>query len=120
MCHLVGCLQRVIAFRDSPKSVQQLPITERQQVDTLARLPNFPLVKPRDIIVEAENRRWRVVKVSTTERLRHVVHQELQLHEITKGDIEFQLPIRKELENFEPSPRTRTTLMGSRTRRSST
>lgn len=88
----------------SPKSVQQLPITERQQVDTLARLPNFPLVKPRDIIVEAENRRWRVVKVSTTERLRHVVHQELQLHELAKGDIEFQLPIRKDLENFEPSP----------------
>lgn len=88
----------------SPKSVQQLPITERQQVDTLARLPNFPLVKPRDIIVEAENRRWRVVKVSTTERLRHVVHQELQLHEIAKGDIEFQLPVRKDLANFEPSP----------------
>ena len=88
----------------SPKALQTIPITERQQVDTVARLPNFPLVKPRDIIVEAENRRWRVVRVSTTERLRHVVHQELQMHEIVKGDIEFQLPIRKEMEGFEPSP----------------
>jgi hypothetical protein len=94
-----------IQIDPSPKSVQAIPITERQQVDTTARLPNFPLLKPRDIIVETENRRWRVVKVSTTERLRSVVHQELVLHEIIKGDIEFQLPIRiEDLRDFEPSP----------------
>jgi hypothetical protein len=87
------------------KSVQPLPAGERQQSDTTARLPNFPLMKPRDIIVEAENRRWRVVKVSQTERLRSVVHQELVLHEIIKGDIEFQLPTRvDDLRDFEPSP----------------
>lgn len=84
---------------------QPLPVAERQQSDTSARLPNFPLVKPRDIIIEAENRRWRVVTVTSTERLRSVVHQELRLHEITKGDIEFQLPIKVEdLRDFEPSP----------------
>jgi len=89
----------------STKTVQALPIAERQQSDTSARLPNFPLVKPRDIIVEAENRRWRVVRVTPTERLRSVVHQELTLHEIAKGDIEFQLPTRVgDLRDFEPSP----------------
>lgn len=88
----------------SPKSVQMHPTTERLPSDTTARLPNFPLVKPRDIIVEAENRRWRVVRVTQTERLRSVVHQELVLHEIAQGDIEFQLPIRQALEDFEPSP----------------
>ena len=89
----------------SPKSVQPLDFAERQQVDTSARLPNFPLVKPKDIIIEAENRRWRVVRVSQTERLRSVVHQELTLHEITKGDIEFQLPVRIDnLRDYEPSP----------------
>lgn len=89
----------------SPKSVQNLPITERQQSDTTGRLPNFPLLKPRDIIVEAENRRWRVVRVPTTERLRAVVRQEPVLHEIAKNDIEFKLPIRLEdLTDFEPSP----------------
>lgn len=94
-----------IQIDPSPKSVQSLPIAERQQVDTTGRLPNFPLLKPKDIIIEAENRRWRVVKVSTTERLRSVVHQEIQLHELVAGDIEFQLPIRLEdLRNFEPSP----------------
>lgn len=89
----------------SAKSVQRIPITERQQSDTSARLPNFPLLKPDDIIVEAENRRWRVVKVVPTERLRSVVHQELVMHEIIKGDIEFQIPIRLDnLTEFEPSP----------------
>ena len=89
----------------STKTVQPLPINERQQSDTSARLPNFPLVKPRDIIVEAENRRWRVVKVNQTERLRSVVHQELTMHEIAKGDVEFQLPMRiEDLRNLEPSP----------------
>lgn len=92
-------------FDPSAKSVQNYPILERQQSDTSARLPNFPLVKPKDIIIEAENRRWRVVKVSQTERLRSVVHQELVLHEIIKGDIEFQLPVRiDDLRDFEPSP----------------
>ena len=89
----------------SPNSIQQLPIAERHQQDTSARLPNFPMVKPRDLIVEAENKRWRVVKVTATERLRSVVHQELILHAINLGDIEYQLPIRIDnLRDFEPSP----------------
>jgi hypothetical protein len=92
-------------FDPSTASVQVLTDFERQQVDTTARLPNFPLMKPRDLIVEPENRRWRVVRVNQTERLRSTVHQELFLHEITKGDVEFQLPIRvDDLREFEPSP----------------
>ena len=89
----------------SSKSVQNLPIAERGQTDTTARLPNFPIMKPRDLIVEANNIRWRVVKSTPTERMRAVVHQELVLHEVAKGDIEYQLPIRiDDLRNFEQSP----------------
>jgi len=92
-------------FDPSPASVQTLPHAERHQNDSTARLPNFPQLKPRDIIVEPENKRWRVVQVSATERLRSIVHQELRIHEIAKGDIEFKLPIRIEnLRDFEPSP----------------
>ena len=62
-------------------------------------------MKPRDLIVEANNIRWRVVKSTPTERMRAVVHQELVLHEVAKGDIEYQLPIRiDDLRNFEQSP----------------
>jgi hypothetical protein len=89
----------------SDQAVQTLPVGETQQTDTSARLPNFPQLKPRDIIVEAENRRWRVVKVKPTERLRSIIHQELVMHEITPGDIEFQIPVNlADLRDFEPSP----------------
>ena len=94
-----------IQFDPSPKSSQQLATGETQQSNNTARFGNFPLVKPGDIIVEPENRRWRVVQVSSTERLRATVHHELTLHEIVKGDIEFQLPIDPgNLRDLEPSP----------------
>lgn len=67
---------------------------ERQEKNTSARLISFPPVKPKDIIVEAENTRHRVVTVAGTERLRSRVHQELTLHEIPKGDTEYKLPVK--------------------------
>jgi hypothetical protein len=94
-----------VQFDPSPKADQQIQTGNTQQVNTTARLVNYPLIKPDDVIVEMENRRWRVTRVSMTERLRAVVHQELTLHEIVKGDIEFQLPINiSDLMAVEPSP----------------
>lgn len=60
---------------------------------TTARLIAFPPMKPKDIIVEPENRRWRIDTVTSTERLRASVRQELSLWEIQRGDIEYKLPI---------------------------
>jgi hypothetical protein len=98
-------IELYIQFDPSPKSVQNMGTGTTQQSNTTARLGNFPRLKPDDIIVEAENRRWRVVQANATERLRSVVKQEPQLHEIVKGDIEFQLPIDVEsLRDLNPSP----------------
>lgn len=68
-------------------------IGETQPKNTSARLIPYPPVKPKDLIVEAENKRWKVVTQSGTERLRAVVHQELSLHFIVKGDVEFKVPV---------------------------
>lgn len=79
-------------------------IGELQQNDTAGRMISFPPVSPRDILVEAENRRWRVLGVTPTQRLRATVRQELRLHEIPKGDIEYDLPINlSNIQNLEPS-----------------
>lgn len=88
------------------QGTQLLQITETQQQNTSARLGDFPPTKPRDIIVEAgENRRWRVERVTETQRLRAVLHQELVLHEIPLSDIEYKLPVRlDELETVNFSP----------------
>jgi hypothetical protein len=87
------------------ESVQTQAYLQRLQADTRARLPNYPMLKPKDLLVESENRRWRVVTSTPTERLRSVVHQELTLHEIDRSEVEYQIPIRLgDLRDFEPSP----------------
>jgi hypothetical protein len=72
-------------------------LQEVQQSDTSARLISFPPVNPQDILVEAENRRWRVINMMPTERLRAMVRQELRIHEVPRGDIIYDLPLRVDL-----------------------
>lgn len=73
----------------SPTSIKG----ETQPRNTSGRLICYPPVKPNDLIIEAENRRWRVITQTQTERLRSVVHQELSLHMVVKGDVEYKLPV---------------------------
>ncbi len=82
-----------IQFDPDSKSPQLTPMGEQQGRNSSARLISYPPIKPKDVIIETENRRWRVVTQAQTERLRAPVHQELTIHEITKGDIEFKLPV---------------------------
>jgi hypothetical protein len=77
----------------APSHVQRTDTSERAPVDTSARLSAFPPLKPKDMLIEAENIRWQVEKVSTTRKLRSVVRQELILHEIPKSDIRFKVPV---------------------------
>ncbi len=86
-----------------PKSPQNSSLQESQPSDTLGRMISFPPVAPRDILIESENRRWRVLKVTPTQRLRATVRQELQLHEIPKGDIEYNLPVNVNSKDLQPS-----------------
>lgn len=98
-------VEAYVQFDPSPKHKEVTQLVETEQQNTTARLPYFPSVKPRDIIVESENRRWRIERVSTTRRLRAVLHQELVLHEIPGSDIEYTIPINvDDLANFEASP----------------
>jgi hypothetical protein len=80
-------------FDPNPKNVTHSSLPPQQASDTSARMISFPPVSPKDILVEADNRRWRVISVRSTQRLRAVVRQEIQLHEIPRGDIEYDLPV---------------------------
>lgn len=57
------------------------------------RVVDIGNIKPRDILIEGENIRWRVVAVNQTELARAPVHQELQLQEIPASDIEYAIPL---------------------------
>jgi hypothetical protein len=92
-----------VQFDPSPKSPMPTSLQEVQSNNTVARMISFPPVSPNDILVESENKRWRVQAVSQTERLRAVVRQELQLHEIPRGDIEYTLPVNVDLKSLKPA-----------------
>jgi hypothetical protein len=89
-------IQCFVQFDPSGQQAVPTAFKEKQDNKTTARLISFPQVKPKDIIIEVENTRWRLDSVTTTQRLRSVVHQELTLKEIEKGDVEYKLPV-----NFE-------------------
>jgi hypothetical protein len=77
----------------SPKADQPSNVGKLQQSNTSGRIGYYPPLKPDDVLIEAENRRWRVVSVTATEQGRAIVHQELSLHEIPKSDIEYAVPL---------------------------
>jgi hypothetical protein len=95
--------------------VQIDPSTKMQQnnaqqiaqfVSTAGRMSFYPNVSPGDVLVEVENKRWRVQSVTLSERLRAPIKQELVLREIEQKDIEFKLPINLQvaLRDIQPSP----------------
>lgn len=92
-----------VQFDPSPKRVALQPTGEMQPSNANARMSSFPPVSPRDIIIESENRRWRVVNVGQTQRLRAVVHQEIELHEIPKSDVEYSIPLSVDAKTVVPS-----------------
>jgi hypothetical protein len=70
---------------------QQASVGELEQQNTTARMGFYPAVKPRDLIIEPENWRWRVVQTNQTEQLRAPVHQEISMHLIPKSDVEYAI-----------------------------
>jgi hypothetical protein len=93
-----------LQFDPAPKSEQATSQGTVADKKATARSIHFPPFKPNDIIVEAENLRWKVMSVSATRKLRAVAHQELQLHQEYPGDISFKIPVNIDLLNFDPSP----------------
>jgi len=82
-----------VQFDPSPSDNQQTNVGEIQQTNTTFRMGYFPPLKPKDLIIEAENKRWRITQVSATKRLRAVVHQEGQVHEVPTSDSEYLIEL---------------------------
>jgi len=82
-----------VQFDPSGQAATPTSLREKQENKTTARLISFPQVKPKDILIEAENVRWRVESTTSTQRLRSNLHQELVLKQVDIGDVEFKLPV---------------------------
>jgi hypothetical protein len=86
-------IEAYIQIDPSSKSTQNTNVGKTQQDNSTMRLGYYPILKPDDIIVEAENIRWRVVSQTQTEHSRAAVHQEVQIHHIPEKDMEYAIPV---------------------------
>ena len=82
-----------IDFNPTPQSVDITEFGEMQQSDTIAWATNYPPFKPRDLIVDPDERRWRVVAIRPIQPRGQLVQQFLQLREIQVVDVEYKLPV---------------------------
>lgn len=78
----------------SPKTDQVMDVGAVQQSYTTAKLGYYPAVKPGDLIIEPENRRWRVLKQTQTEHVRARIQQQFELMELMESSIEFLVPLK--------------------------
>ena len=70
------------------------PLGEIEQQNSVGYFPNYPEVHEGWVIVEAENIRWRVgPQIVKVRKARALVRQEVQLHRIPAGDVEYSLPV---------------------------
>lgn len=100
-----GYMQQInqyVQMRPVPQVVQVPDLGEHEASKGDAWLEDFPLVRPRDLIVEPSNRRYRVSGVQTTQLRRSVSRQILTLTELDRKDIEFEVPFTEVEEPIDP------------------
>jgi len=72
---------------------QAMPTAEIQQVTKQFWTSNSPLLKVRDIFVDAENNRWRIMSISHTEKLGAYMRQIMAMSELPKGHIAYDIVV---------------------------
>ena len=106
-------LDTYIDFNPNPKTSGIAQWGEITDNETQCLMSNFPSVVPGDVIKEVrDNRLWRVVNVTVTEKRRCQMLQFARLTEIKSGDIEYTLPYDerfqlKKIDELEMSKRKR-------------
>lgn len=90
----------------STKAQQLNPQQKAEFVQTSGRTSFYPDIVPGDLLVEVENKRWFIERVTTSERLRTPILQTLVLREINPTDIQYALPLKLDmaLKDVQPSP----------------
>lgn len=91
-----------------PEVTTMADLGEIQNINATGRLSNYPEIHPRWLLVDSENRRWRVGEgIRRVEKGRGLVRQEFPIHAIPKTDVEYLLPLKlsdAEKQNLFPSP----------------
>lgn len=95
----VGGYERPIrAWMNIVPQAKNLMQTEAGDQDTViaqAGLANYPIISPRDLVIDTINRRWRVISpVQEIKKRGWTIKQSFGLELISPGQIEYQVPVR--------------------------
>lgn len=80
---------------DDPGDAEQVFMEDHRQTRVFGlRMNPSPAIRPMDLLIDHQNRRFRIVSVEGTTRLGVAVRQEAKMVEIQKGSIEDRVPLR--------------------------
>lgn len=82
-----------ISLRVDKQLIEQAGFTQHQESSSACWLTNHPDLSQDDLIVEPENRRWRVIQVKDIEKRRTTFRQIALLDEIERDQVEYQIPV---------------------------
>ena len=102
-----------IKIEDSALSIQGRNEGDRVIKNASAKMATFPPVVPRDLIIDNENRRWRVHTVFKPTRLGSPIRQELQLHKIPEASMEYKIDLPVDIHSVQAIPYRESTLPSS-------
>ena len=88
----------------TPKAEQNSNVGILQQINNSARLAVELGIKPKDLLIEGENNRWRIISVGDTQHNRVPVLVELQMHRIPASDVEYSIPLNLMSPDLELTP----------------
>jgi hypothetical protein len=87
------------------KSSSPHPYFELQPNDVVMWFSSRPRLKPRDLVIGIEGRRFRVLNIRRSEKLWALTRQTVQLREISKDQVEYDIPISGwDVDTFTASP----------------
>lgn len=90
---------------DAPEQTEQVTLEDHRRVLYFQlRTGPAPAIKPMDLIIDYQNRRFRVAAISGTSRLGVSIRQEIRLVQIQRGSIDDRVPLKIDVESLQPFP----------------
>ena len=61
--------------------------------DSMLFTLNYPLLSPRDVVVDDEGKRWVVIQIRYLKKLGYIIEQQVQLAQVANEDKVYSIPI---------------------------
>ena len=72
---------------------QLTSLFELEVTDCIMWISSSPRVKSRDLVIDADGKRWRVISIRRSEKLWSLTRQTVQLREISKDQVDYDIGI---------------------------